>query len=217
MTTGAVTYTSLVADMKAYPQQNSSTAIRYHAQIPRLIQKAISRLGQEAKTLINRVPIQDEMITGNAVLAKPAYWRNTVSFVIAYGVSFANTKTLEQHTKEFIQTYWSTPRDTATPKYYGDYDQDHWLFGPTPSAPFPVEYVVDLQAAPLDETTETNFWTEKAPNLLVDACMLEAAIFLNPDSPGKIQTRQGVYDRTLQAVLGEKAQQQSDRTQRSKA
>lgn len=200
----AVTYTSLVADLKAYPGRGSTSDARYNEQIPRIITAAHERLAVECTSLISRVPIQDAMQIGLAVLTKPNFWQSTVSMVIATGQTFNRLVVLAPKSKEFINAYWEIPEDTAEPKYFGDYDQDRWIIGPTPNAAYPVEYVVDLQAEPLDEATQSNVWTEKAPNLLVAACLFEAEIFLNGNNSAKTGAKEAIYDRLLAGYGGKR-------------
>lgn len=213
----ATTYVSLTADLKNYFARGSASDVRYNDQIPSLIQKAVERLGLECKSLVNRVPLQDALQAGVPVLTKPAYWGATTSFIIAKGQSFNTLKPLEPRTKEFINTYWEVPSDVAEPKFYGDYDQDRWIIGPTPDQPYPVEFIVDLQAEPLDESNTTNVYTEKAPDLLLAACLFEAEIFLNGSNPVKIAQREKTYDRVLSGYGGERVTQGTDRTEDSKA
>lgn len=209
----ATTYDTLVLDLKNYPWRNTASDTRYNEQIPRIIQKAIFRLGQEAPTLINRVPVIGALTANNPVLDKPSFWRATVSFAMAYGVGFTQRKPLELRTKEYIDTYWEVPADTDVPKFYGDYDEAHFIIAPTPDADYPVELVIDMQAAPLDASNQTNFWTQKAPNLLLDCCLYEMAIFLkNFDD---VNTRREIYRDSLAAIMGEKARQMSDRTEKA--
>jgi hypothetical protein len=211
----ATTYTSLVADLQNYPGRGSSSDTRYNNQIPAIIQMAQERLATECATLISRVPIQDAMQAGVAVLTKPNFWNGTISMIIATGPTFNKLVPLLPRSKEFINTYWEIPEDTAEPKFYGDYDQDRWIIGPTPNAAFPVEYVIDLQAEPLDEDTQTNVWTEKAPNLLVAACLFEAEIFLNGNDSPKTQAKERTYDRLLQGYGGKRVADVTDRTEKA--
>lgn len=209
----AVTFTSLIADLKNYPHRGSASDTRYNDQLPRLIQKAEARLAQDAKVLINRVPIAWTLSAGLPTLEKPAYWRSTVSFLLYFGSGFTQKRLLIAMPKEAIDTYWSSPANQGIPRFYADYDEDHWFFAPTPQVANPVEYIVDLQATPLDQMNQTNFWTRKAPNLLLDAAMLEAAIFLkNADDIGMRRTN---YQETLGSVLGENISRKTDRTQRA--
>lgn len=111
---------------------------------------------------------------------------------------------------EALRRYWPDDTQTGMPIYYADYDYQHWIFAPTPNAndlPFEVLY---WQLPPLlDDANQTNWVTEYAPNLLLYASLLESAPFLKDD--GRINTWQGLYDRALQALMGEDIRKIVDR------
>ena len=65
------------------------------------------------------------------------------------------------------------------------------------------------QPAYLDDTNQTNWWTEYAPNALLYAALLEAAPFLN--NTESIQTSQGFYNRAIASLNGEDLRQIVDR------
>jgi hypothetical protein len=213
MPAAIVTYTTLVADMKAYAARGTATDKRFNDNLPVMIARAENRCAMALKTLVTR-PVQQATLTiGNPLLPKPSYWRNNVSMMIAYGENFANQAPLELRTKEYIQTYWQTPATKGQPKFYGDFDNNHWIFAPTPLLAYPVQYVTDQTPIPLSEENQSNTYTAKAPIVLQAACFLEADIFLkNLDT---IDMRQKDFDNAATLLMGEKAIQQTDRVQRT--
>ena len=112
---------------------------------------------------------------------------------------------------EYLRTYWPDSTQTGTPKYYSDYDQDHWLVAPTPSANLPFECVYYARVKPLDSTNQTNVLTEYAPDMLLYAALLESAPYLKNDD--RIQVWQQRYDRCLQAEVLQDTRQLIDRSQ----
>jgi len=209
-----VTYNSLVADMKNYQQRGSSQDTRYIDQIPRLIAKAEFRLAADAKTLINRTPITGALTTGSPVLDKPAFWRNTISLTMGTGAGFNTLVPLYLRDIEYIRFAYPLLTSTSQPKYYADYDMEHWYIGPIPNNDYPIETIVDMRVTPLDATNQTNFYTVYVPNLLVDACMFEASIFLK--NWGEVPMREKTYQGSLGGALKEQAQRITDRTQESR-
>lgn len=110
---------------------------------------------------------------------------------------------------EALRRYWPNDTLTGMPVYYADYDYQHWLFAPTPDEARPFE-VLYWQLPPLlDNTNQTNWLTEYAPNLLLYATLLESAPFLKNDE--RVQVWQGFYDRALQGLNGEEIRKIVDR------
>lgn len=208
-----LTYTNLVQNMKDYAERGTATDTRYNTNIPVLIARAENKLAMILKTLLTRETITDNLLLANNILAKPAYWRNTVSMMLAFGTNFGTIKPLHLRTKEYIQTYWPTPATLSVPKFYGDFDETHWIFGPTPAAAYPVQYIVDQSPIPLGDTNQTNTYTQKAPAVLQAACFLESDIFLK--NLGNIPAREKDLATAASALMGEKAQQQTDRTEKA--
>ena len=118
-------------------------------------------------------------------------------------------------TKEFIQTYWPNPATTGVPRFYGDYDENHWILGPTPALAYPVQYVVDQSPVPLSAENQTNLYTIKAPIVLQAACFLESDIFLkNWDNMG---AREKDFEASVADLTGEKLRLLTDRSMRAEA
>lgn len=212
--TTVMTYNSLVNDMRNYAQRGTPSDERYLNQIPQLIMKAEFRLAQACKTLITRPPITGNFIRNNNIVAKPSYTRNTVSWNVGTGASFNVRRPLFQRPYEYVRLYWQDDGESCEPKFYADYDIEHWIVAPTPDLPYPFEVVVDQRIPPLGPAEQTNFFTETVPNLLLDACMLEADIFLQ--NWDRIPIRRESYDTSLAGVMGEQARRTTDKTQNAK-
>lgn len=210
-----LTYTTLVENMKNYAERGTSTDTRYNDNIPVMIARAENRLAMRLKTLLTRPTINDTLTPGNPTLTKPSYWRNTVSMMVAYGTGFVLQQPMWPRTKEFIQTYWPNPATTGVPRFYGDYDENHWILGPTPTLAYPVQYVVDQSPVPLSAENQTNLYTIKAPLVLQAACFLESDIFLkNWDNMG---AREKDFEASVADLTGEKLRLLTDRSMRAEA
>lgn len=210
-----LTYTTLVENMKNYAERGTSTDTRYNDNIPVMVARAENRLAMRLKTLLTRPTINDTLTPGNPTLTKPSYWRNTVSMMVAYGAGFMVQQPMWPRTKEFIQTYWPNPATTGVPRFYGDYDENHWILGPTPTLAYPVQYVVDQSPVPLSAENQTNLYTIKAPLVLQAACFLESDIFLkNWDNMG---AREKDFEASVADLTGEKMRLLTDRSMRAEA
>lgn len=112
---------------------------------------------------------------------------------------------------EYMRGYWPDDTLTGAPRFYSDYDYNHWLFLPTPPAAYPYQVLYWELPPLLDDTNTTNWLTTYAPNLLLYASLIEMAPFLKEDE--RLTMWQQMYDRALLALSGEDMRQIADRTQ----
>jgi hypothetical protein len=150
------------------------------------------------------------MQNGVAVYPKPDRWRDTVS--INYGTGTGNNTRVQVYPRsyEYLRDYWPNETQTAAPKFYADYNYSYWIFGPTPNAAYPVEILYYELPPLLDNTNQTNWLSEYAPNLLLYGCLVEATPFVKDDE--RVQLWQSYYDRSLAALNGEDLQKIVDRS-----
>jgi hypothetical protein len=198
-------YDTLVSDIQAYTERTNDPTLV--AQIPRLIMMAENRIATDAKILGTREVVQNTFTSGNPVVPKPAYWRRTES--LNYTDPTNGRTQILPRTLEFCRDYWPNAAQTGSPRYYSDYDFDNFLIVATPSSALPFELVYIARLAPLSSSTETNWLTSNAPQLLLNACLLEAEVFLKNTS--RIPVRQQAYQEALDAFKSEDASRVIDR------
>ena len=200
----AMTYNSLVADLEAYLQRTDSLVVN---QIPQFINLAQIRIPRELKLLGFRAEVTgnfDGTAQSSGIMQKPSDWRKTIAFYVAT-TSGALSLTGNAHTPvyerdyDYIRTVYPNPTVQGTPRFYGDADYNHWLIQPSPNigAAYKIPYYSTLTL--LDATTQTNWLTVNAPDLLLYACLLEAIPFLKVDE--RIPTWQGYYNAAKQALI----------------
>lgn len=198
-----MTFTTLKQDVQRYLERGSSLASDpiVFEQIPRLINLAERRISRELKVqgFINVVTLT--LTAGQSVYDKPDRWRDTVSFNIGTGPGNAARKTIFTRDYEYVRNYWPNSSETDEPVFYADYDYEHWLVAPTPDADYPAEILYYELPPLLGETTQTNWITEFAPQLLLYGTLLEATPFLKNDD--RIPTWQNMYDRAAAMLNGE--------------
>jgi hypothetical protein len=209
-----MTYSSLLVDLRRYLERGFTLATDeiVYQQLPRLINLAERRIATELKIqgLINVV--EGTFTAGQAVYPKPDRWRGTVSFNFGNGDNNANYNQLFPRSYEYIREYWPDRSKTDTPLFYADYDYNHWLISPTPDQNYPFEILVYQLLPLLDDSNQTNWLTEYAPQLLLYGSLLEAEPFLKNDD--RIPTWQQMYDRALQAINEQDMQKILDRSAR---
>lgn len=198
-----MTFESLQQDVRRYLERGAtlaSDAVVYE-QIPRLINLAERRIARELKVqgFINAVT--GELNAGQSVYPKPDRWRDTVSFNIGTGATLNNRQFLFTRDYEYLRSYWPNALETDQPVFYSDYDYSHWLIAPTPDQNYPFEILYYELPQLLDDSVQTNWITEYAPQLLLYGTLVEATPFLKNDE--RIQVWQSMYDRAAAMLNGE--------------
>jgi hypothetical protein len=199
----AMTFTTLKQDVQRYLERGNTLASDpiVFEQIPRLINLAERRIARELKIegFINVVT--GTLSAGQSVYPKPDRWRDTVSMSIGIGATLDNRKVLFARVYEYLRSYWPNALETDTPLFYSDYDYSHWLLAPTPDAEYPFEILYYELPPLLDESVQTNWITEYAPQLLLYGTLVEATPFLKNDE--RIPVWQNMYDRAAAMLNGE--------------
>jgi len=196
-----MTFDSLLGDLGAYIEKArvpNTDAFNQRERIVNLSERSIitdMKLQGYEKTL------RGQMQLGVPIYAKPDRWRDTVSINIGTGAGNATRKTVFTRDYEYVRSYWPNEADTGEPVFYSDYDFNHWLFAPTPDEEYPIEILYYELPPLLDDTTQSNWLTEYAPQLLLYGTLLEATPFLKNDE--RIGVWQSMYDRAAAMLNGE--------------
>lgn len=138
---------------------------------------------------------------------------NTGSGAAATAFAYADNnerKVLLPRSYEYCRFYWPNSELVQTPKYYADYDFNHWLVVPTPAVALPIEISYYQVDALIDDTTQENWLTQNAPDLLLYACLLEASPFLK--NLDRLQEWTAMYTAAKQGFMTEDDQRIADRT-----
>lgn len=198
-----MTFETLKQDVQRYLERGATYASDpvVYEQIPRLINLAERRIARELKIQGFIAVVSDTLVPGQSVYAKPDRWRDTVSINIGTGTSNANRTALFTRVYEYLRSYWPNESLTATPLFYSDYNYSNWLFAPTPDEAYPFEVLYYELPPLLDDSIQTNWLTEYAPQLLLYGALLEATPFLKNDE--RIGTWQQYYDRAAAMLNGE--------------
>jgi len=212
MTAAALTYDSLVTDIKTYVDRSDAP---FTTQVPRFIMLAENRIASEVRGLGYRKVVVGAMEAENPVIVKPVRWRETVSINFGTGTLNNIRNFLKLRTYEYCRSYWPDSSVTGEPKYYSDYNYDNYLVVPTPATAYPFELVYHERPLPLSEDNQTNWTTEYAPQLLLYACLLEAVPFLKNYEVQPMW--QAMYDKAAAGISQEDMAHVTDRTGRVQA
>lgn len=192
----AFTYTDLVEQIKQ--TLNRVNDDDFDAQLPNFIQQAQVAIARDSKFLGFQVSLTSNFITSNnGVVQKPDRWRQTISINFGNGTSNATRNFLKLRTYEYVRQYWPDPTVLGTPKYYAEYNQGNWLIGPSPDQTYPFEVLLYMTPTQLTASSQTNWLTEYAPDILLYQCLLQASPYMKNDS--RIPTWKMMYEQAREA------------------
>lgn len=206
-----MTYTSLIADVILYAERSSDTT--FIAQVPRLLMLAENDLAAKFRNLGVSIWVTGAFTPTNPILAKPARWREMIAWNFGTGIDDADRNFLLERSLEYCRTYWPNPTVSSAdrpPKYYANYDWDHLFVCPTPVSAYPFEMGYYEKIRPLDAIDQTNWFTERAPQLILSAVLLQAQPFLKWFD-ARLQFWQGMYNDSIQSLGLEARNQTIDR------
>lgn len=198
-----LTYDSLTTNVLQYLERKDPAVVE---RIPTFITLCEFGIAQQIKTLGQLTVAESQLTPENNLIQKPARWRKTVSMNITVA---GERRPLYLRKYEYIKNYWPDGNATDVPLYYGDYDAEHWIVGPTPDAAYNFEVLYYERIAPLSSTNQTNWLTQNAPNAMLYGTLLQAMPFLKND--GRIATFKGMYDEAIAALKIEDTTRIADR------
>lgn len=197
-----LTYNSLKQAIQFYLERSDAPVLD---QIPLFIMLGERRVARDLKILGLKVFVTDDLIPNNQVLEKPARWLNTSTFNIGTPTQtdpdFNTRIQIPLRSYEYCRMYWPDPTQVATPKYIADYDFTHYLIVPTPDQAYPYELAYYELPSLIDETGQTNWLTENAPDILLYASLLETASYLKDDERVPVWT--SYYEKARTALTTE--------------
>jgi hypothetical protein len=171
-----MTYDSLTSIVLQYLERQDTAVVNA---LPAFITLAEFEIALEIKSLGQLQLMTSTMTSGNAILAKPARWRKTVSMNVTDSSGDKQPVLLRKY--EYLTSYWPDATSTGMPLYYADTDWDHWYLAPTPNTNYSFEVLYYERMAPLSSTNQTNWITQNAPNAMLYGTLLQAMPFLKDD------------------------------------
>lgn len=169
-----------LADAFERGQDASADPIVYE-NMGRIINRAERRIAYDVKVQGYQKVATSSFASGTAVVDKPGDWLRTISINFGSGTGNNTRNMIYPRSYEYIRSICPDETSTGTPRWYADYDLEHWLIGPTPSASSPFEVIYYGLPELLDDANQTNWVSETIPHILFAACMVEMAIFLKDD------------------------------------
>lgn len=211
----AMTFNSLLVDLRRYLERGSIFDAEVFAQLPTLINLAERHIARGLKVLgtqniVISTPPLGGLIAGTSVYQKPDRWRDTVSMNFGAGLTSNDRKPIFPRSYEYCRSYWPNSDLRGEPEFYCDYGFSAWLIVPTPVAAYPWEITYHQQPAFLDSVNQTNWFTEYAPDALLYRTLLECEPFLKNDE--RLSTWENLFAKAMALLDGEDIQRIVDRS-----
>jgi len=151
-------------------------------------------------------------VTGSAsdqYLAKPTdFVADRSMYLTSSGVIYP----LTAKSANWIRDYWETPASEERPKYYADWDDDTFLIAPTPDASYVYTLEYTHRPARLASDNTTTWLSTNAPDVLLFACLVQSAAFLQElnrgEEPGMLPVWEKAYLEGIKRLRDEEMRKQ---------
>ena len=185
-------YTELTAAIKDY---TNNTETNFVAAIPTFVKQTEQRIYRSVNLPVNRKNVAGNMTDGNAYLAMPTDFLFPLSLSIT---SSSNQIFLLNKDANFIRSTYPNASTEGTPKYYGVFDVDTFIIGPTPDASYTTE--LHYYYMPSSIVTDATSWLgTNADTVLLYGCLVEAYTYMKGEAD-IMQLYQQRYNEALQLL-----------------
>jgi hypothetical protein len=172
------TYAQLKTAIQDYTENDETTFVN---NIDNFIKSAEERILKAVQLSIFRKNATGTTTASNKYLAVPS------DFLAPFSLSVTSSSEhvfLLYKDVNFVQTYSPNPATTGTPKYYGLFDNDNFILGPTPDAAYNIELHYWYRPTSLTAGADsgTTWLSENAPQALLFGALSEANMFMKGEA-----------------------------------
>ena len=168
-------YTELTAAIKDY---TNNTETNFVAAIPTFVKQAEQRIYRSVNLPVNKKNVAGNMTDGNAYLTMPTDFLFPFSLSIT---SSSNQSFLLNKDSNFIRSTYPNASTKGTPKYYGVFDVDTFIIGPTPDSNYTTELHYYYQPSSI-VTDSTSWLGTNADTVLLYGSLIEAYTYMKGDA-----------------------------------
>ena len=168
----AFTFTTLKSAMQDYLQNTETTFVD---SLPTIIVQAENRILKSVQLPDFRKNTTGTMTSDNAYLSTPT------DFMAPYSLALDNSgyEFLIFKDVNFIREAYPVSTTTATPKYYGLFDDDSFILGPTPNSNYSVELHYFYKPTSITTSGDGTSWLgDNAETVLLYGCLVEGYTFM---------------------------------------
>jgi hypothetical protein len=144
------------------------------------IEDAEFRILREVDSDNNRRYVSANLVLNTRFIDTPADLLiiRSAQIVDSDGTSSADNRDFLQYRDTNFMSEYNPKGETGVPKYYSYWDEDTLVVAPTPDATYTIQLNYILKPAGLSTTVPTTYLSQKFPNGLLYACLVEAYGFL---------------------------------------
>jgi hypothetical protein len=203
-----LTYDTLTSQLISYTERPTDT--KFIAQIPYIVMMAENRIATDLKQQGFQAVVKGTFTASSsgASFAKPAYWRETISFNYK---TAAGWQPLRLRSLEYLKNFWPMQSTLSAPRFYADYNFTNFLVAPSPDQAYDFELAYYARLDPLSTDNPVNWLTVNAPQCLMYAALLEAYIWTK--NSAKVAEFQAHYDSAKAGLMQETAERLGDRSE----
>lgn len=195
------TYTKLRADIVAWTNNESEELA---AALDTIISLAELRIYRELDLRIFRKSAAGSATAGSQFLPLPD------DCLVVRALRLNGGAHLLNRDETFIREFWPDPAATASPRYYASWDESNLILAPTPNQNYGVQLVYTRQPAGIGPGNTTTWLSLLAYDLLLYACLLEAAGYLEGVTAERMTMYQTRYADAAQRVQTQDARNRGD-------
>lgn len=198
----AFTYSSLTSAIQAWTENDST---EFSNQLDTIIAMAEEQIYRDADLDKWREISTAGTADGQEFYDKPTGLVITRFMRIIDTADLTDPSRLEQKDPSFLTEYWPDRDSTGKPRYWADWDDDTYILAPTPDDTYTLESHYTVRPDGLSAATTSTWLSDNAGNLLLYACLIQAAGFeqnFDPDD-GTYQHWTGRYQEELARLIRE--------------
>lgn len=191
------TYAELKQAIQDYTENDETTFVN---NLPIFIRAAEERILKNVQLVLFRKNVSANFTASDQYLASPTDF--LAPFSLSYTDGNGDKQFLLFKDVDFIQDYNPDPSDTGTPRYYGVFDVNNFIIGPTPDSNYAVELHYYYRPASLTAGAEsgTTWLSENATMAMLYGSLIEAYTFMK----GETDLIQNYNQRFIEAITGMK-------------
>ena len=173
-----MTYAELVQKIRDYTEVSSN--VLTESITNDIIRDAELRIMRDVDVDANKRYVTAQVISGTRFIDTP---QNTLvirsaQIVDSDGTSNPDNREFLQWRDSSFMSEYNPKGETGVPKYYSYWDENTLVFAPTPDATYTIQINYILKTLGLLSTNTTTYLSQKFPNGLLYACLVEAYGFL---------------------------------------
>ena len=191
-----MTYTELIQKIRDYTEVSSN--VLTDTICNGFIQDAEFRILREVDSDNNRRYVTANLVLNTRFIDTPddLLIVRSAQIVDSDGTAAADNRDFLQYRDTNFMSEYNPKGETGVPKYYSYWDEDTLVFAPTPDATYTIQLNYILKPNGLSATNTTTYLSQKFPNGLLYACLVEAYGFLK----GPVDMLQ-LYDKKYQEAV----------------